>query len=154
LSALPPGSALAIDPGSKHTGFAISDPLRLIIQPLETWHGPGESEALLRAIDALAVDRQLGVILIGLPLNADGSDSARSVLIRAFAPKLQAHFKDLKVIMRNEHLSTKEAEVRLHDAGYRGAEIRERSDSWAAMVILEEWVLLGEPVTLEPEARD
>lgn len=152
MSSVPTGSVLAIDPGSKHTGFAISDPLRLIIQPLETWHGPGESDALLSAIDHLAEDRQLGVILMGLPLHADGADSERSRVIRAFVLKLQARFPQLLVILRDEHLSTKEAEVRLYDAGYRGQEIRDRSDSWAAMVILEEWVRLGEPLNPEPEA--
>ena len=66
MKALPTGSVLAIDPGSKHTGFAISDPLRLIIEPLDTWHGPGESKALLDAIDALTAERTIGVILMGL----------------------------------------------------------------------------------------
>lgn len=154
MKALPTGSVLAIDPGSKHTGFAISDPLRLIIEPLDTWHGPGESKALLDAIDALTAERTIGVILMGLPLHSDGRESERSRAIRAFVPQLKGRFQDLRIILRDEHLSTKEAEMRLYDAGYRGQEIRDRSDSWAAMVILEEWLRLGEPVNPEPEARD
>lgn len=154
MNATPTGSVLAVDPGSKHTGFAISDPLRLIIQPLDAWHGPGESDALLAAIDDMMNDRKIAVILMGLPLHADGKDSGRSREIRDFMPKFIGRFPNQLVILRDEHLSTKEAEVRLYDAGYRGQEIRDRSDSWAAMVILEEWVRLGEPLNPEPETHD
>jgi len=143
---LPMGSVLAIDPGTRHTGLAIADALRASIEPLETLHAPGESEALLAWLDGILAERTVAAILVGIPLHADGSESERSLAIRRFAPTLAARFRQVTVLLRNEHLTTKEAEARLYEAGYRGDKMRARSDSWAAAVILEEWVREGEPL--------
>jgi putative Holliday junction resolvase len=146
VSGLPMGGVLALDPGTRHTGIAVADALRASIEPLETFHGPGESEALLATLDALESERTLAAILVGLPLHADGSDSDRCAPIRAFASRLAARYPRLAIVLRDEHLTTKEAEARLHEAGFSGEAMRSRSDSWAAAVILEEWVREGEPL--------
>lgn len=145
------GTVLALDPGSRHTGLAVADALRASIEPLEPFHGPGESDALLQALEAHAEERTVAAILVGLPLHADGSDSDRCKPIRAFATRLAARFPHAAILLRDEHLTTKEAEARLHEAGYTGDAMRSRSDSWAAAVILEEWVREGEPLELRVE---
>lgn len=147
MSGLAMGSVLALDPGSKHTGIAVADALRTVVLPLETFHGPGESEALLLALGKLVAERPVVALLVGLPLHADGSDSARATAIRAFAPRLAQAFPKLVVLLRDEHLTTKEAEQRLYEAGFHGRDLRAKSDSWAAAVILEEWIESGEPLS-------
>jgi putative Holliday junction resolvase len=142
---LGPGSVIAIDPGAKHTGFAVADALRIAVEPLDTFHGDGESEALVDHVQGLVDERSVAALIVGLPLHQDGSESERSKAARAFADRLRARFPRIPVILRDEHLTTKEAEAQLHEAGYRGAELRARSDAWAAKVLLEEWIRLGEP---------
>ena len=112
---------------------------------------PWTGWSLLQALEAHAEERTVAAILVGLPLHADGSDSDRCKPIRAFATRLAARFPHAAILLRDEHLTTKEAEARLHEAGYTGDAMRSRSDSWAAAVILEEWVREGEPLELRVE---
>ncbi len=141
------GSVIAIDPGAKHTGFAVADALRISVEPLDTFHGDGDSDAMLDHVQKLVDERTVAAILVGLPLHQDRKESERSIAARALADRLRARFPKLRVILRDEHLTTKEAEMRLHEAGYRGQELRDLSDAWAAKILLEEWIRTGEPAT-------
>jgi putative holliday junction resolvase len=141
------GSVIAIDPGARHTGFAVADALRVSVEPLDTFHGDGDSEAMLDHVQGLVDERTVAALLVGLPLHQDGKESDRSIATRSLAERLRGRFPKLPVILRDEHLTTKEAEMRLHEAGYRGKEVRDLSDSWAAKILLEEWIRTGEPAS-------
>ena len=65
--------------------------------------------------------------------------------MRAFIRRLAARFPELEVCAYDERLTTKEAENRLRALGYHGREIAVRKDSWSAKVLLEDWILSGEP---------
>lgn len=149
---LGPGGVLAIDPGARHTGFAVADALRISVEPLGTFHGDGDSEDLMDHVQALLDERTVAALLVGLPLHADGAESERSKTTRAFAARLAARFPRVLVVLRDEHLTTKEAEAQLHEAGYRGQDLRDRSDAWAAKVLLEEWIRVGEPLDTAVDA--
>lgn len=134
------GSVIAIDHGEKRTGFAVTDALRLTIEPLPPYHGDGDGEGLLTHIANLAAERDLAALLIGIPLNADGSESGQSAKVRAFAERLATRLPEVPQHFVDEHLTSKEAEARLVEAGYVGAQRKARRDSWSALVMLEEWV--------------
>lgn len=135
---------LAIDLGTKRTGFAVADPLRIVVQPLEVWHGDGASDALLERIAALCAERFIGTLLVGLPVNMDGSEGGRAADVRAFAGRLAARFAALDVVTWDERLTTKEALDLLREAGHHGEARRARRDSWSAWVLLRDWIESGE----------
>jgi len=137
------GGVLAIDLGTKKSGFAYADALRIAVRPLETRRGDEAATAaeIARLLDEYDVD----TLLVGLPRNMDGSEGPRAQASHAFAERLRARFPGCAVVLHDESLTTKEAESRLREAGYRRNEIRQRKDSWSAWVLLDDWLRSGEP---------
>ena len=69
--------ALAIDHGTKRTGFAVVDALRIAVTPLETVTATGE--ALLKGVARLLDERDVGHFIVGYPLNMDGTDTSANL---------------------------------------------------------------------------
>ena len=145
------GGVLAIDHGERKTGVAYTDPARIVARALETLPHGGSSEELLASLEALVRERDVGAFLVGLPVSprADPDDpeteGERARSVRRFAEALRARFPGRPVFLHDEHLTTKEAEFRLSEAGFRGAERKKRKDSWSALCLLEDWIAAGEP---------
>ncbi|MEX1024297.1 MAG: Holliday junction resolvase RuvX [Planctomycetota bacterium] len=139
------GAVLAIDWGTKKSGFAVADPLRIVVQPLDAVRLDGDSVELLDHVERLGEERDLEVLLISLPVEADGSDSGQAKLARAFMAALAARLPDVTIVPYPERLTSKEAESRLREAGLRGKAAKDRRDSWSAWVLLEDWIRSGEP---------
>ena len=139
------GGVLAIDYGERKTGFASADPTRIVLQPLETVRVPGAGTELLDHIQGLLAERDVSHLLVGMPLHADGAAGSQALRVEEFVERARERFPELTIVTHDEHLTTKEAESRLHEHGYRGKEIAERKDSWSALVLLEDWVRSGEP---------
>ncbi|MFT5198224.1 MAG: putative Holliday junction resolvase [Planctomycetota bacterium] len=138
------GAVLAMDHGMKRCGFAVADALRLTMTPLAAYHGAGDGDGLVEHIVSLAGERTLSAILIGLPLHQDKSQSTQSQLIRTVAERLALRLPTLRLLFIDEHLTSKEAESRLVEAGFTGQARKDRRDSWSALVMLEEWIENGE----------
>jgi putative Holliday junction resolvase len=134
------GGTLALDHGDKRTGLAYADALGITTTPLEPFRGPGDSRALLDRVADVLTERDVAVVVVGLPLHADGSESPRCAVVRAFAARLRERFPDLAIELVDEHLTSKAAEERLREAGYDARESRARRDSWSALVLLEDWL--------------
>jgi putative holliday junction resolvase len=104
-AALPARAAiLGIDPGEKRIGVAISDLTRLIASPLEIvarTKFAADADAIFKLFDA----RQCAALVIGLPLNMDGSSGPAAQSARAFARNLIAK-RDVPLLMWDERLST------------------------------------------------
>lgn len=141
------GGILAIDHGTKRTGFAVADPLRISVQALERASCDGASDALLDHIAALLDERTIATLLVGNPKNMDGSDGPRAKDVRAFADRLRARFPKLEVVLYDERLTTKAAEELLRERGERGEKARALRDSMSALVLLRDWLASGEPRT-------
>ena len=141
---LAPGAVLAMDHGMKRCGFAVADALRLTMTPLAAYHGPGDGDGLIEHICSLSEERTLSAVLIGLPLHQDQSQSEQSKLIRIVAARLAERLPSLRFLFIDEHLTSKEAEARLVEAGFTGQARKDRRDSWSALVMLEEWIENGE----------
>jgi len=84
------GAVIAIDHGTKKTGFAVADALRITTEPLEPFRGPGDSEGLLDHIAGLLAERDVSTLLVGLPRLASGDEGPRAAGVRAFSAKLAA----------------------------------------------------------------
>ena len=136
-------AALAIDHGTKRTGFAVVDALRIAITPLETVTATGD--ALLKHVAKLLDERDLAHFVVGYPLNMDGTPGPRARDVDTFITALEARFPRIKVVRQDERLTTKEAESRLVEAGHKGDARKARKDSWSAAILLEDWLRAGEP---------
>ena len=77
MSATTRRAVLAVDHGSKRTGFALADALRITTTPLKPFHGPGDSPELLAAIEALLGERDVDTFIVGWPLDMDGRAGTR-----------------------------------------------------------------------------
>jgi putative Holliday junction resolvase len=133
---------LAIDFGSKRIGLAISDPLRVIASPLENFdarHSLAETvEGLALHFALLKKERgfQIGEIVIGLPLNMNGTESDRSAIVRQFAKLLQEKL-DLPVQLLDERLTTVMAERSLIEGGFSRKKRSKVVDSVSAVILLQ-----------------
>ncbi|MFT7668701.1 MAG: putative Holliday junction resolvase [Planctomycetota bacterium] len=146
------GSVIAVDHGTKRTGFASSDPLRIATRPLDVWHGAGDSLDLLEAVAERVEDHGAKTVLVGMPFNMDGTIGPRGADVLGFMARLQERLKDIRILPHDERLSTREAEELLKEAGHHGEARKARKDSWSALVLLREWIEQGEPEREWPQA--
>ncbi len=124
---------LAIDYGTKRTGLAICDASETITTPLTTIHG---QEQLIEKITELIEAENVEAVVLGLPLNMDGSQSAQTKLVLKFGERLKGHL-DIPVHLQDERLSSFGAEQKLAPANLTKGKMRQRLDAVAAAEILE-----------------
>ena len=139
------GAALAIDHGTKRTGFAVADPLRIAVHALDPWRGPGGDDALVEHVSALLEERTVTTFVVGVPYAPDGGLGPRAKEVEAFAARLAARFPGVEVVRWDERLTTRAAEDLLRESGHHGDARRARRDSWSALVLLRDWIESGEP---------
>ncbi|MBY6081607.1 Holliday junction resolvase RuvX [Ruegeria arenilitoris] len=114
-AALPPMQALmGLDLGEKTIGVAVSDRMRGVASPLETVRRKKFKLDSARLLE-IAADRGIGGIVLGLPMNMDGSEGPRCQSTRAFARNL-SQLTDIPIGFWDERLSTVAAEKALLEA--------------------------------------
>jgi putative Holliday junction resolvase len=129
---------LAVDLGAKRTGLAAGDDVVRLVQPVEVVQvprGPALLDALARAVDRHGPDE----LVVGLPLNMDGTEGAGAKEAREFGALLAARV-GIPVRFQDERLSSFEADERMARSGRTHREKRELRDALAACAILESWL--------------
>ncbi len=126
---------LGIDLGDRTIGLAISDAGWRLANPLETLRRGKFSRDVATLAD-LFQEREVGGLVVGLPLNMDGSVGVRVQKTRDWAKELLRHH-DLPLIFQDERLSTFEAEQAMIAADVSRKKRAGRIDAAAAAVILE-----------------
>ena len=129
------GALFGLDLGTKTIGIAVSDTSRMVASPLVTLKRikfGKDAEALLK----LAAERGVVGIVLGLPLNMDGSEGPRAQSTRAFARNL-ARLTDLPIGFWDERLSTAAVTRTLLEADASRARRAEVVDKMAAAYILQ-----------------
>lgn len=135
---------LCIDLGDKRTGIAVGDDVTRLASPVEVLEVPRERDAGAALLEALAraVAEHLGPrdeIVIGLPLNMDGSEGERAHLVREFAEAVrertgrEIHFQD-------ERLSSAQADWDMGRTGLTHKQKKARRDALAAAAILRDFL--------------
>jgi putative Holliday junction resolvase len=137
------GGVLAIDHGTKRSGFAWVDALRIAPVPLDAFEG--SAAALAEHVARLLAERDARVVLVGLPQHMQGGEGARAAEVRAFARELATRHPALEVVLHDERLTTKAAEELLREADVPRRDRRRLKDSLAALVLLRDWIEAGEP---------
>ena len=136
-----PGRVLALDPGDKRLGVALSDPTRTLGRPLLAFANEGY-DATVRRVQALVTEHEVTRVLVGLPVHLDGGDSPGAVKARRLARKLEAAL-NLPVELVDEGLTSVEADdvlAQVRPSHRRGAAPKGERDAVAAAVILRDWL--------------
>lgn len=127
--------SLALDVGDQRIGLAISDDLGLTAQALVTLKRRG-LRADLAALGQIVAEREVGEVVVGLPLQLDGRPGPQAEKVRGLAEALQAALP-VPVVFWDERLSTKAAERALLEGGVRRAKRKRVVDQVAAALILQ-----------------
>ena len=135
-AALPRGVRLAgLDLGEKTIGIAIGDPGHMVASPLTTIRRTKftkDAAELLRILD----ERQIGGLVIGLPLNMDGTEGPRCQSVRQFARNL-APMRDVPTVFWDERMSTMAVTRTMIEADLSRAKRGKVVDQSAAAFILQ-----------------
>ena len=132
------GRVVGVDYGDKRCGVAISDPLQIIASAhcviVNT-----SMDRLVKEIVELCRDREAERVVVGWPLNMDGTEGPATEKVRIFGSKLKAA-SDLPIAFWDERLSTRTAEAALIEAGTRRRKRKGIVDKVAAQIILQHYL--------------
>lgn len=132
------GRILAIDLGERRLGLAISDPLQLIAQGLPTVERRKRREDL-NYLKSLVRRYEVSLVVVGNPINMDGTAGPQSVEAAEFASKLEKHLQT-KVSLWDERLTSVEANRRLRESGMAPQKRAKSVDQVAAVLLLENFL--------------
>jgi len=129
--------ALGIDLGDARVGVAVSDDLGMLAHPLETIST--QSTNVVKRVLALAGERTVETIIVGMPRNMNGSHGPAADKARAFIEELRRE-TTLPIVAWDERLSTVSAQRALQEAGRNTRKQKSVIDQVAAQIILQSWL--------------
>lgn len=127
---------IAFDIGDKRIGVAASDPFNTFALPSATYFRTKSASADAENLAKIVEEKGAGLIVCGLPVNFDGTESVQTEKTRRFAELLQTK-TDVPVVFEDERFTTMEAERVLIAGGVRRENRKQSIDSIAASYILE-----------------
>lgn len=127
---------IAFDIGDKRIGVAASDPFNTFALPGTTYFRTKSAEADAENLAKLVREKDAGLIVCGMPVNFDGSESIQTEKTRRFVEILQTK-TDVPIVFEDERFTTMEAERVLIAGGVRRENRKQSIDSIAASYILE-----------------
>ncbi|MBR2395796.1 MAG: Holliday junction resolvase RuvX [Bacteroidaceae bacterium] len=132
------GRILAIDYGTKRTGIAVTDPLRIVPGGLKTVATHELNAFLADYFSKESVD----VVVVGYPTNMNGEESASMKQIRPFVDKLVKQYPDKKIVMFDERFTSVIAQRAILDSGIGRMARRNKAlvDEVSATIILESYM--------------
>ena len=135
---MPDMRIMGLDFGSRTVGVAVSDPLGITAQGVETVERPQENKLrrTLARLEELIGEYQVEKIVVGCPRHMNGDFGERAEKSKAFAEKLSAR-TGLPVVLWDERLTTVAAERVLSEAGVRRERRKDYVDKIAAVFILQ-----------------
>jgi putative Holliday junction resolvase len=134
------GAILGVDFGDKRTGLAVCDPSRIIASAIGVV-SPGGIEKTALAVADVARERAVSAIVIGLPVNMDGSEGGRAARYRKFARLLDEALEEtIPICLFDERMTTMTAARFLNETNTRGAKRKEVIDALSAQIILQNFI--------------
>ena len=129
---------MALDVGSKRIGVALSDPLKITAQGLQTFQRTTLEEDI-KGLWKLMDEHEVSQLVVGLPKNMDGSVGFKAEEVQQFVADLTAERK-IEVIWIDERLTTVSAERTLLEADVSRARRTKVIDKMAAVIILQSYL--------------
>ncbi|MBU0577542.1 Holliday junction resolvase RuvX [Patescibacteria group bacterium] len=133
------GKYLGIDFGDKRVGIAISDFNKEISFPRDFLEYKS-TRGLITEIKKLCEEEQITKIVLGLPIQMDGTFGERAIETQKFFDKLKKHLQGIDIDFFDERLSTEYASKALHKQGIRAKEQKGKRDTLSAQIILQNYL--------------
>lgn len=129
---------LAIDYGTKRTGIAVTDPLQIIANGLDTV----ETKELLSYLETYFSEEEVETVVVGEPLHADDTPTYLEPHIIGFIRKLQKQFPELNIVRQDERFTSVMAKEALLESGLKQKKRRQKGlvDKMAATILLQEYL--------------
>ncbi len=132
------GRIMALDPGEKRMGVAMSDEMGLIAQPLET-HACGSAEEVVAHVRSLVEAHGVTEVVVGLPIRLNGEPGRAAERVRGFIERLE-EVLEVPVVPWDERLTSKAAERMLIQANVSRSKRKGAVDRVAAAVLLQSYL--------------
>ncbi len=130
------GRLLGVDFGDVRTGLALSDAARFLASGLATIR-PGSMTKTALSVAQAARDHKVTGIVVGLPVNMNGSQGERAEHARMFAAMLDEQVPDLPIVLLDERMTTMAAARYLNETNTRGQKRKQVIDTLSAEIILQ-----------------
>ena len=127
---------MALDIGDRRIGIAISDPFNSYAMPVDTYWRTRDFLSDVKAMAEVARSRNVGVIVCGLPVHADGTESVQTEKTNKFIAALQEQTQ-IPVVTEDERFTSIQAHQTLHEEGFKAKKHKKNVDSVAASYILD-----------------
>lgn len=131
---------LGIDYGQARTGVAITDPLNITAQGLETIHCDGSDKVILKRLDEILEQYEVDTIVVGFPYNMNGTKSERTEITEKFIHKLKCKYNKIKIELIDERLTTVAAHKTMNFLDVNKYKKRNIVDTISAVYILETYL--------------
>ncbi len=130
------GRILGIDFGETRTGLAISDASRLLATGVGNIKGGGLDRSVEAIAEVVATER-ISAIVLGLPVNMNGTEGPRAVRIRQLAELLEKRLPEIPLLLMDERMTTMAASRFLNETNTRGQKRKGVIDTLSAEIILQ-----------------
>ena len=131
---------LGIDYGEARVGVAITDPLNITAQGLETIQRNGSDKIILRRLDEILAEYEIDTIVVGMPLNLKGEKTVRAEVTDQFIHKLKCKYNKLEIVSVDERLTTVAAHKTMNFLDVNKNKKRDIVDTISAVYILETYI--------------
>ena len=131
---------LGIDYGDARVGVAITDPLNITVQGLETIQRKGSDKIILRRLDEILSQYEIDTIVVGMPLNLKGEKTVRAEVTEQFIHKLKCKYNKIKIETIDERLTTVAAHKTMNFLDVNKNKKRDIVDTISAVYILETYI--------------
>ena len=131
---------IGIDYGDARIGLAITDALNITVQGLETIHHNGNDKIVLARLDEIFAEYDVDTIVVGMPLNMDGSSTFRVEATNKFIHKLKCKYNKMKIETVDERLTTVQAHKTMNELNINSKKKKNIVDTISAVYILETYV--------------
>ena len=131
---------LSIDYGEARVGVAITDELNITVQGLMTIHHNQNDKIVLAKLDEILERYEISTIVIGMPLNMDGSKTERAEITEKFIHKLKCKYNKIKIESIDERLTTVQAHKTMRELNIKAKNKKNIVDTISAEYILEAYL--------------
>ena len=131
---------IGIDYGDARTGIAMTDALKITAQGLETIHNEGSDKKILKRLDEIIMQYGVDTIVIGRPINMNGTTSERTEKTEQFIHKIKCKYNKLKIEIIDERLTTVAAHKTMNFLDINKNKKKNIVDTISAVYILETYL--------------
>ena len=131
---------LGIDYGDARTGIAITDSLNITVQGLETIKNNGSDKVILKRLDELLEQYEIDTLVVGKPINMNGTESERTIKTEQFIHKLKCKYNKMKIETVDERLTTVAAQRTMNFLDVNKNKKKNIVDTISAVYILETYI--------------